>query len=256
MKYVLANWKMYPTVDEALALLSDIQAGLLDRARSGVTLPSVIICPPFVSLLPLRDVADQRVVRLGAQNCHWEPEGPYTGEVSPRMLRGLVDYAMVGHSERRSGGETEEQIARKVAAVVEAELVPILFVGEDTPDDDAIQQTEDRLRRGLSRVDVATRRVLVVYEPSWAIGAEEAAPTEHVNAVVDRIKAVLRQLGTTAPAVIYGGTVAEQNIDELAQLEVLDGVGATRASLEAPTFLSIVDRLHEGPDPRAVHVLH
>ena len=91
MKYILANWKMYPTVDEALALLSDIQDGLLERARSGVTLPRVIVCPPFVSLAPLRAVADERVVRLGAQNCHWEPDGPHTGEVSPTMLRGLVD---------------------------------------------------------------------------------------------------------------------------------------------------------------------
>ncbi len=243
MKYVLANWKLYPTVDEALTLLRDIQAGLLERAQSGVTPPSVIICPPFVSLVPLRAVADERAVRLGAQNCHWEQEGPYTGEVSSRMLRGLVDYVMVGHSERRIGGETHEEIARKVAAVAEAGLVPILFVGEDTRDDDAIQQTEHRLRRGLSRIDVASRPVLVVYEPSWAIGAEEAAPTKHVGAVVDRVKAVLRELGTTAPAVMYGGTVAEQNIDELARLEVLDGVGATRASLEARTFLSLVDRL-------------
>ena len=212
MKYILANWKMYPTVDEALALLRDIEAGLLERAGSGVALPEVIICPPFVSLVPLRAVADERVVRLGAQNCHWEPEGPYTGEISSRMLRGLVDYVMVGHSERRAGGETDEQISRKVAAVAEAGLVPILFVGEDTRDDDAIQQTEHRLRRGLSRVDVVRRRVLVVYEPSWAIGADQAAPTEHIGAVVGRVKAVLRELRMTAPAVIYGGTVAEQNI--------------------------------------------
>jgi triosephosphate isomerase (TIM) len=243
MKYVLANWKMYPTVDQAVALLTDIQDGLLGRVRAGATLPGVIVCAPFVSLVPLRAIADDGVVRLGAQNCHWEQEGPYTGEVSSRMLRGLVDYVMVGHSDRRTRGETDEQVAGKVAAVAEAGLVPILFVGEDTRDDDAIRQTEHRLRRGLSRVDVERRPVLVVYEPSWAIGAEEAAPAEHVGAVVDRIKAVLSELGTPAPAVIYGGTVAEQNIDELARLEVLDGVGATRASLEARTLLAIVDRL-------------
>jgi len=243
MKYILANWKMYPIVDEAVALLTDIQAGLLDRVRSGAILPGVIVCPPFVSLVPLHAVADDGVVRLGAQNCHWEQEGPYTGEVSSAMLQGLVDYVMVGHSERRTGGETEEQIAGKVAAVAEAGLVPILFVGEDTRGDDPIRQTEDRLRQGLSRIDLGRRRVLVAYEPSWAIGAEEAAPTEQIGAVVDHVKTVLRELGTRTPTVIYGGTVAEQNIDELARLEVLDGVGATRASLEARTFLSIVDRL-------------
>ena len=243
MKYILANWKMYPTVDEAVALLTDIQAGLLDRVRSGATLPGVIVCPPSVSLVPLRAIADDGVVRLGAQNCHWEQEGPYTGEVSSKMLRGLAEYVMVGHSERRAGGETDEQIAGKVAAVAEAGLVPILFVGEDTPDDDAIRQTEHRLRQGLCRIDLGRRRVLVVYEPSWAIGADDAAPAEHVGALVDHVKTVLRDLGTRTPSVIYGGTVAEQNVDQLGRLEVLDGVGATRASLDARTFLAIVDRL-------------
>ena len=243
LNYVLANWKMYPTVDEAVVLVGAIQAGLGERAHRGGARPRVIVCPPFVALAPLRAVADDRVVELGAQNCHWEREGPYTGEISPRMLRGLVDYVMVGHSERRAGGETDEQVARKVAAVAEAGLVPILLVGEDSRDVDAIEQTEQRLRRGLSRVDAGSRRMLVVYEPSWAIGAGEAAPAAHVGAVVDYVKAVLRDLGMRTPTVIYGGTVAEQSIDELARLEVLDGVGATRASLEARTFLSIVDRL-------------
>ena len=243
MKYVLANWKMYPTVDEAVALLRGIQAGLHERGRSGGRLPRVIICPPVVSLVPLRAVADAEVVRLGAQNCHWDQEGPYTGEVSPRMLRGLVEYVMVGHSERRAAGETDDQIARKVAAVVATGLVPILFVGEDSRDDDAIGQTERRLRRGLSGIDVERRRVLVVYEPSWAIGAEDAAPAAHVGEVVEHVKALLRELGTAEPAVVYGGTVAEQNIDEFARLEVLDGVGATRASLDSRRFLAIVDRL-------------
>ena len=79
LKYLLANWKMYPTVEEAVALLTDIQAGLLERAQSGALLPRVIVCPPFVSLVPLRAVAEDRVVALGAQNCHWEEEGPCGG---------------------------------------------------------------------------------------------------------------------------------------------------------------------------------
>ena len=243
MKYVLANWKMYPTVDEAVALLGAIQAGLGERAREGGTPPQVIICPPFVALAPLRAVTDDRFVRLGAQNCHWEGEGPYTGEISPRMLRGLVEYVMVGHSERRAGGETDEQVSRKVAAVAEAGLVPILFVGEDSRDGAGIEQTEQRLRGGLSRLDAERRRILVVYEPAWAIGADAAAPADHVAEVVDHIKAVLRALGFRRPEVIYGGTVAEENIDDFARLDVLDGVGATRASLDADTLLNIVDRV-------------
>ena len=243
MKYVLANWKMYPTVDEAVALLGAIQAGLDERNRGSGTPPRVIICPPFVALAPLRAVSDDQVVRLGAQNCHWESEGAYTGEISPTMLRGLVEYVMVGHSERRAGGETDEQVSRKVAAVAEAGLVPILFVGEDSRDDEAVDRTEQRLRRGLSRIDAGSQRILVVYEPTWAIGAEAPAPAEHVGEVVDHIKGVLHELGARRPEVIYGGSVAEESIDDFARLEVLDGVGATRASLDVEKLMMIVDRV-------------
>lgn len=243
MKYVLANWKMYPTVEEAVALLGGIQAGLGQRIARHRGPPRVIICPPFVALAPMRSVTEDRLVALGAQNCHWESAGPHTGEISPRMLRGFVEYVMVGHSERRAAGDTDEHVSRKVAAVAEAGLVPILFVGEDSRDGDAIGQTEQRLRRGLSRIDAGSRRVLVVYEPAWAIGADAPAPAEHVGEVVARIKAVLRGLGACSPEVIYGGTVAGENIGQFAELEVLDGVGATRASLDVEGLLKIVDAL-------------
>lgn len=238
---------MYPTVDEAVALLEAIQAGLRQRPPStGRARPRVIVCPPFVSLVPLRAVADERVVALGAQNCHWEREGPYTGEISARMLKGLVDYVMVGHSERRARGETDEQVARKVAAVAGSGLVPILFVGEDSRGDDAIRHTEHRLRHGLAGVDVGQRPVLVVYEPAWAIGAEDAAPADQVGEVVDHLKGVLRELGAAEPTVIYGGTVNDRNIDDFALLDALDGVGATRASLDATRFLTLVERMSPG----------
>lgn len=242
LKHVLANWKMYPTVDEAVALVEAIQAGL---RRRGGTLPRVIVCPPFVALVALRAAVDAGTLALGAQNCHWEPHGRYTGEVSPRMLEGVVDYVMVGHSERRAAGETDEWIARKVAAIVDSDLMPILFVGEDDRDDDARQATEERLRHGLSRVDPGQSRVLVVYEPAWAIGAENAAPADHVGEVVEHVKGVLHDLGAREPTVIYGGTVSERNAEDLMQLEVLDGVGATRAGLDTERFLRIVNLVAE-----------
>jgi len=243
VRYVLANWKMYPTVDQARQLFVAIQDGLRDRADAGAVLPRPIVCPPFVALAPLRAVADDRLARLGAQNCHWQQEGAYTGEVSPRMLRGLAEYVMVGHSERRAAGETDDQIAGKVAAVAHAGLVPILFVGEDRPSDDAWACTAARLRRGLSQVDVGRQRILVVYEPAWAIGAEHAAGAGQVGGVVEQVKALLRDRGATGPEVLYGGTVNEGNIEAFAALDVLDGVGATRASLDAGRFLGLVDRL-------------
>ena len=234
---------MYPTVDEARVLFEAVQSGLRDRAASGRAMPEVIVCPPFVSLVPLRAVAEPGLVRLGAQNCHWEQEGPYTGEVSARMLVGLVDYVMLGHSERRAAGETDEQVAGKVAAVVEAGLVPILFVGEDDRGQDAIRLTEQRLRDGLSGIDVADQHVVIVYEPTWAVGASEAASPEHVGRAVTHLKGVLTDLGARRPEDIYGRTVNDANVDELARLDVLDGLGATRASLRPDSFFAIVDRV-------------
>ncbi|MGH3889738.1 MAG: triose-phosphate isomerase family protein [Pseudonocardiaceae bacterium] len=243
MKYLLANWKMHTTVEQAVTLLQAIQQGLRERASGGQQLPSVIVCPPFVSLVPLRAVVDERLVRLGAQNCHWEKEGPHTGEISPVMLTGLAQYVLVGHSERRAASESHEQIARKVAAAVEAGLIPILLVGEDEPGAGARSQTEHRLRHGISRIDLGQQAVLVVYEPAWAIGADRAADAEYVREMVTGLKDLLRRLGARDPEVLYGGTVKKENIEQFARLDVLDGVGATRASLDSQEFLAMIDRM-------------
>lgn len=248
MRYLLANWKMYTTVDQALALTQAIQQGLRERADrgpgQGQRLPTVILCPPFVALAPMRAMVDAQVVCLGAQNCHWAKEGPYTGEISPAMLTGLVRYVLVGHSERRALGESDQDIARKVAAAAEAGLIPILLVGEDEPGtDDARRQTEHRLRQGLSSIDLGRQAVLVVYEPAWAIGVDQAAAAEHVGEMATDLKAVLRGLGATNPEIIYGGSVNKENIEQFARVDVLDGVGAGRAALDAQGFLTMVDRM-------------
>ena len=243
MKYVLSSWKMYPTVDQAEASFEAIQAALGERAQRGTVLPRVILCPPFLSLVPFAARVDRRLLALGAQNCHWEAEGPYTGEISPRMLQGLVDYVLVGHSERRAAGETDEQVAAKVAAVAQHGMTPILLVGEDDPGEDAMVRSEERLRRGLSGVDVAEQAVLVVYEPTWAIGTEETASTSHVRRSVEHLKAVLAELGAGEPQVLYGGSVNDANVDALARLDVLDGVGAGRASLDPDQFLRLIEQV-------------
>jgi triosephosphate isomerase (TIM) len=247
MRYVLANWKMYPTVDEACSVLAGVQARLADRLAAESTLPRVIVCPPFVALAALRGLADDRVVRLGAQNCHWEPRGPYTGEISTSMLRGLVEYVMVGHSERRAAGETDEQIAAKVAAVAGAGLVPIVFVGEDEVGDDPRQAAHERLGRALARADPATQPLLVVYEPAWAIGGREPAPPDRVRRAVDHLKGALVRLGTPDPVVLYGGAVDEDDIEPLLSLDNLDGVGATRATLDPESFLHIIEQVAGRP---------
>jgi triosephosphate isomerase len=234
---------MHTTVDQAIALVQAIQRGLRERVLRGQQLPTVIVCPPFVSLVPLRAVVEEWLVRLGAQNCHWNTEGPHTGEISPVMLTGLAQYVLVGHSERRAAGESDEQIARKVAAAGDAGLIPILFVGEDEPGAGARGQTAHRLRHGISRIDLSQQAVLVVYEPAWAIGADRAAEAGYVREMVAGLKDVLRRLGASDPEVLYGGTVNKDNIEQFARLDVLDGVGATRASLDAQRFLAMIDRM-------------
>ncbi|MDQ3825003.1 MAG: triose-phosphate isomerase [Actinomycetota bacterium] len=246
MKYLLANWKMHTTVEQAVALVQAIQQGLRERVSRELQLPNVIVCPPFVSLVPLAAVVDKRLVRLGAQNCHWKKEGPHTGEISPVMLTGLAQYVLVGHSERRAAGESDEQIAKKVAVAAEVGLTPILFVGEDEPGAGARLQTEHRLTCGISRIDIGRQAVLVVYEPAWAIGADRAADVQYVGEMGTCLKDLLRRLGARDPQVLYGGTVKKDNIEQFARLDVLDGVGATRASLDAQEFLTMIDRMCSG----------
>ena len=243
MKYVLTNWKMYVAGSQAADLLRAVQDGLEQRLGADGGLPRVIVCPPFVSLAPLQAMVDRRLVRLGAQNCHWEESGPYTGEVSPTMLAGLVDYVLIGHSERRAVGETDDQVARKVAAAAETGLTPILFVGEDEPSSGAADDTERRLESGLAGVDLGRRHAVIVYEPTWAIGADRPAEAGHVQEIVARLKDKLAGLGAERPEVIYGGTINAENVDRYAGIGVLDGVGATRAGLDARELLCIVDQV-------------
>ena len=243
MKYVLSNWKMYVGGNRAGVLLGEVQARLRERFPSGpVTGVSIVLCPSFVSLVPLRAMSNRGSYRSGPRIATGNPRAPSRAR-SPTMLRGLVDYVLVGHSERRAAGDGEEQIARKVAAAADAGLTPILFVGEDEPTERAIDRTAQRLSAGLARVDPSKHEVLVVYEPTWAIGAREAAPAEHVRAVAEQLKSRLAELGASEPRVIYGGTVNGDNVDRFAALEVLDGVGATRAGLDPDEFLRIVDRV-------------
>lgn len=243
MRYLLANWKMYTTTVEAVALFAEIQRGLRERREAGRRFPLPIICPPFLSLAPIRAFIDHDLARLGGQDCHWEPEGPYTGEISPVMLKEVADYVLIGHSERRSAGETDEQIGRKVGAAARAGLIPVLFVGEDQRTDAALSQSEQRLVAGLSEIDPLSHRVLVVYEPVWAVGADRPADAGYVGEVAAFLKTRMTGLGIERPEVIYGGTVTADNAEHFAGLEVLDGVGATRASLNAGEFLAMLDRV-------------
>jgi triosephosphate isomerase len=206
-----------------------------------------VVCPPFVSLVAIAERLRGTGVRLGAQNAYFEAKGAFTGEVSPPMLRDVVDYVIVGHSERRHIlGETEEVVARKVRAVLAHDLVPILCVGETLDERDG-GQTEAVLRRqvrsALEGLDGADGLV-IAYEPVWAIGtgrAATAADANGGNAVVrDELGNVLGRDVAAATRIQYGGSVTPDNAAELMGQPEVDGALVGGASLKAESFAAIV----------------
>ncbi len=240
MQYVVGNWKMHLTVPEAVALAGRIEDGLAHLAAGGVDLPRVVICPPFTALSAVSDVLDGRTVALGAQTSHWADHGAHTGEISPEQLKGLVEYVIVGHSERRAAGETDEVVARKLAAVVRAGLIPILCVGETEASPDAEKHTLAQLRAGLADVDPSLlESLLVAYEPAEDIGNGRPAETGQVTEMTAALHSELSDLKADA-AVLYGGSVDQDNVEDFIKIPKLDGLLVGGASLSDQQFIAIV----------------
>lgn len=231
------------TVTEAVALYGRLEDGVTDQLHGNRSVPEVIVCPPFVALTALNDVADERLIKLAAQNCHWESEGPYTGQISLRMLNGLVEYVLLGHPEHVEAGETEEQIAKKIPAAATAGLRPVVFVGEKSPSDVATRQVELQLRNRLTGVNAKEHSVIVVYEPEWATDANEPAEPQQIEEVTAMIKQQLTEMGHPDPEVVYAGAVNSDNTDRLADVRGLDGLVLGEASLDDQEVLRILERI-------------
>ncbi len=242
---VAGNWKMNKTVEEARTLAFDLSQKL--RAIQGV---EKVLCPPFPSLLPVAALLKGTDIGLGAQNLHWEEKGAFTGEVAPSMVAEFCQYVILGHSERRAYfGETDETVNKKVRAALTHDLTPIVCVGE-TLDEYESGQTGEVVRRqigrGLADVDSAkASRLIVAYEPVWAIGTGKASSGENANAVVaDHIRPALASLfgAETAQAirVQYGGSVTAANAAEFFGQPEIDGALVGGASLKADEFTAIV----------------
>ncbi len=239
---IAGNWKMHKTEQQAEDL---IQALLpLVSSLDGVDLG---ICVPFTDLRAMTDSARGSRVEVYAQNMHHQPEGPFTGEISPPMLVELGVYGVVlGHSERRElFGETDRALALKVPAALDAGLAPLVCVGETEQERDE-GATERKLRHQI-REDlggVPTERlteVVIAYEPIWAIGTGRVASPEQAQEACAFIRALIADRGADAGAVriLYGGSVKPDNADELLGLEDVDGALVGGASLEARSFAAI-----------------
>jgi triosephosphate isomerase (TIM) len=241
--YIAANWKMNKTVAEA----SEFIDALLPRIAA--TQNDVVVCPPFTALHEVVERRRGTAVRVAAQNMHEAESGAFTGEVSAAMLVELdVEAVVLGHSERRQFfGETDAALAQKVPAALAADLEPILCVGESEEARDG-GQTEEVLERQLqadlaevSDDDIA--RVVIAYEPIWAIGTGKVATPDQAQEACAFIRDVLRAREAAADDVriLYGGSVKPGNAAELLALPDVDGALVGGAALDAEDFAAIVE---------------
>ena len=242
---VVANWKMHGTLGEARGLASSVRDGL--KRPRGV---EVVVCPPFTALPAVAEVLAGSPIGVGAQNCHWEASGAFTGEVSPAMLAELgCRLVIVGHSERRQHfGETDSQVNGKLRAALAHRLTPLLCVGESGDERRqglTFTVVEGQLRAGLAGVSLEDLgRCIVAYEPLWAIGTGVNATPAQASEVQGYLRGLLSELASKELAqtirILYGGSVKPDNAAELCQEPEIDGALVGGASLQAQTFISIV----------------
>jgi triosephosphate isomerase len=242
---IAGNWKMHKTTDEAVSLVGEL--GSLLEGIEGI---EVAICPPFPALGAVRKALASSEIRVGAQNMHWEEQGAFTGEVSPAMLVGLVDYVIVGHSERRTlFGETDEIVNRKLQAALAHGLGPIVCVGENLEQNQS-GQTEvvvgAQVRAAFQGVtEEQAGRVVVAYEPLWAIGTGLPADGPGAARIIGKaVRGSLIELYGDQLAqsirIQYGGSVKPSNAAEFMSESEIDGALVGGASLRAADFAGIV----------------
>jgi triosephosphate isomerase (TIM) len=243
-KLIAGNWKMYKTVAEALALVEEIKSGV--TGAPGDTL----VAPPFTALAAVVGAVKGSPLAVAAQNMHFEKEGAFTGEVSaPMLLDAGVTHVILGHSERRQYfAETDSGIAKKTKLALDSGLVPISCVGETLAEREAGRTIEVVGRQLDAILDVVSveeaLRVVVAYEPVWAIGTGKVATPEQaqeVHAFVrSRIAAKHGKPVADALRVLYGGSVKPDNVMRLMALPDVDGALVGGASLKADSFLKLV----------------
>jgi len=243
--FVAGNWKMNKTVAEARDLVSKMSAQLRQ-------VPNVekVFCPPFTALPALSAMLEGSDIGLGAQNMHWEEKGAFTGEFAPGMVKEFCNYVIIGHSERRAYfGETDENVNRKLRAALKFDLTPIVCVGE-TLDQYESGLTSEVVRRqisaGLAGTDSAFgARLVVAYEPVWAIGTGKASSAGNANEVLAQvIRPALSDLFGVETAqtirILYGGSVTAANASEFFTQPEIDGALVGGASLKADEFIGII----------------
>ncbi|HHU81589.1 MAG TPA: triose-phosphate isomerase [Firmicutes bacterium] len=242
---IAGNWKMFKTTGEARALVNGLKESL--AGNNGV---EVAFCPPFTALAAVAELVAGTPFQLGAQNLFWEDEGAYTGEISGLMLKDLgCCYVIIGHSERRQYfGETDEQVNKKVKAAFKHGLEPILCVGETLAQREAgetEQLVKTQVEKALAGVPAeAAQRIVIAYEPIWAIGTGRSSSGADAGRVTGLIRQTLAALYSPELAgkirILYGGSVKPGNIEEFMAEPEIDGALVGGASLDINSFTGIV----------------
>lgn len=248
---IIANWKCNPTsLKEAESLFSSVRGGIKNSENV-----EVVICPPFAYLPAL--LKDPKALIIGGQNAFWEDKGAFTGEISPPMLKDLgCQYVILGHSERRKYfSEKDEEVNKKMKAVVSASLKPILCIGE-TQEEREKGETKKVLKSQLQKAlykatsyKLQATSFVVAYEPIWAIGTGKACSSEEAEKVAVFIRKILADLYDQDTAsqvpILYGGSANSQNAQSYIKEANLQGLLVGGASLEADEFIKIIETVVE-----------
>ncbi|MEW6033460.1 MAG: triose-phosphate isomerase [Chloroflexota bacterium] len=241
--FVAGNWKMNTTLEEAVALTREMRERL--DAVGGV---EKVLCPPFISLAAVKEVLRGSAVKLGAQNAYFEEKGAFTGEISPVMLKGLCEFVIIGHSERRQYfGESNDVVNKKLKVALKVGVRPIFCVGERLEENEGGRTEEvvaGQLALGLEGIPPSAGMV-IAYEPVWAIGTGKAATSGQAEATIALIRKKLAGLWDQEAAgqmrILYGGSVTGANIAQFAAEADIDGALVGGASLKAADFVYIVE---------------
>ena len=243
---VAANWKMYKTPQEGVSFVSEISNLLLEKEK-----PTIIFCPSFTSLFHINENLSDSGIELGSQNVYFEPEGAFTGETSVRMLKDCgVRYVIIGHSERRHlFNENNTSLNKKLHAVLDNGLIPIFCIGETLNDRNAgYTKTilKEQLTKGFDGVKgQLIDRIVIAYEPVWAIGTGFNAKPKQVEDTHLQINELLAELFATELVkqipILYGGSVKPENAKELIEVEGVDGFLIGGSSLKLEILYNIIE---------------
>lgn len=243
--FIAGNWKMHKNTYESVELVSTIK-----EEESELADAEVVVIPPFTALSEVKKTLEGSSIKLGAQNLFWEEKGAFTGEISPVMIQDVgCQYVIIGHSERRQYfGETDESVNNKVKAALAYNLIPIVCIGESLDErekGETIKKVESQLNRGLQELNKDdVNRLIIAYEPIWAIGTGHTATPFQAEEVHRFIREKLAEKYgneiVTYAIILYGGSVKPANSYSLLREENINGALVGGASLEASSFIEIV----------------